>query len=54
MGRETWCRGSCKLSSQAENRVHLQPDHAQVRKKRKKRKKEPVWCSSTGSSGLPR
>jgi hypothetical protein len=26
----------------------------QLRKKRNKSKKEPVWCSSTGASGLPR
>jgi hypothetical protein len=34
--------------------VHLQPHHAQLRKKPKKSKKEPVWRSSTGASGLPR
>jgi hypothetical protein len=32
--------------------VHLQPHHAQLRKKRIKSKKEPVWRSSTGASGL--
>ena len=32
--------------------MHLQPHHAQLRKKRNKSKKEPVWCSSTGASGL--
>ena len=46
------CRGSCKSSPQAENRVHLQLHHAQLRKKRNKSKKEPVWRSSTGASGL--
>src|SRR5215211_5822516 len=46
------CRGSCKSSPQSENRVHLQPHHAQLRKKRNKSKKEPVWRSSTGASGL--
>jgi hypothetical protein len=38
----------------SENRVHAQPPHAQLRKKRIKSKKEPVWRSSTGTSGLPR
>jgi hypothetical protein len=50
--RETLvCRGSCKSPPQAEIRVHLQPHHAQLRKKRNKSKKEPVWRSSTGASG---
>src|SRR5215211_6031664 len=48
------CRGSCKSSPELESGVHLQPHHAQLRKKRNKSKKEPVWRSSTGASGLPR
>jgi hypothetical protein len=35
--------GSYKSSPQSENQMHLQPHHAQLRKKRKKRKKVPVW-----------
>src|SRR5215211_9451480 len=35
----------------SEIRVHLQPHHAQLRKKRNKSKKESVWRSSTGASG---
>jgi hypothetical protein len=31
--------GSCKSSTESESRVHLQPHHAQLRKKRKKRNK---------------
>ena len=46
------CRGSCKSSPEPENQGHLQPHHAQLRKKRNKSKKEPVWRSSTGASGL--
>jgi hypothetical protein len=48
------CRGPRKSSQESENRVHLQSHHAQLRKKRNKSKKEPVWRSSTGASGLPR
>jgi hypothetical protein len=44
--------GSCKSSPESKNRVHLQTHHAQLRKKRNKSKKEPVWRSSTGASGL--
>jgi hypothetical protein len=54
MGEQPVCRGSRKSSPQSDNRVHLQPHHAQLRKKRNKREKEPVWRSSTGASGLPR
>ena len=32
--------------------MHLQPHYAQLRKKRNKSNKEPVWRSSTGASGL--
>src|ERR687889_504091 len=32
--------------------MHAQPHHAQLRKKRNKSKKEPVWRSSIGASGL--
>ena len=38
----------------SENRGHLQPHHTQLRKKRNKINKEPVWRSSTGASGLAR
>jgi hypothetical protein len=54
-GDRNLCAGRfCKASPQSENRVHLQPHHAQLRKKRNMSKKEPVWRSSTGASGLPR
>jgi hypothetical protein len=35
--------GSYKSSPQSENQMHLQPHHAQLRKKRNKSKKKPVW-----------
>jgi hypothetical protein len=53
MGRETlMCRRSRKPPPESENRVHLQPHHVQLGKKRNKSNKEPVWRSSTGASGL--
>ena len=55
MGRETLvCRGSCKSSPESENRVCTHSRLTQLRKKRNKSKKDPVWRSSTGASGLPR
>ena len=52
-GESNLCAGGSCKSSQAKNRVHLQPHHAQLRKKRNKSNKEPVWRSSTGASSLP-
>ena len=46
------CRRSRKPPPESENRVHLQPHHVQLGKKRNKSNKEPVWRSSTGASGL--
>jgi hypothetical protein len=46
--------GSCKSSPESENRVCTHSRLTQLRKKRHKSKKEPVWRSSTGASGLPR
>src|SRR5215208_5558985 len=45
---------SCKSSPRAREPSALQPHHAQLRKKRIKSNKEPVWRCSTGASGLPR
>jgi hypothetical protein len=45
---------SCKSSPSAREPSALQPHHAQLRKKRIKSNKEPVWRCSTGASGLPR
>jgi hypothetical protein len=45
---------SCKLSPESESRVCGHSRLMQLRKKRIKHKKEPVWRSSTGASGLPR
>jgi hypothetical protein len=45
--------GSCKSSPQAENRVHLRPHYVHLRKKRIKRRKEPVWRSSTALRAYP-
>src|ERR687898_3518649 len=53
-GEKPVCREPCKSSPQAENRLYLQSHHAQLRKKRNKSNKEPVWRSSTGASSLPR
>ena len=44
--------GSCKSSPQAESRVCAHSRLMQLRKQRNKSKKEPVWRSSTGASGL--
>ena len=47
MGRETLvCRGSCNSSPESENRVCTHNLLRQLRKKRIKRRKEPVWRSS--------
>ena len=43
--------GSCKSPLESESRVCA---HSRLMQLRKKRKKEPVWRSSTGASGLPR
>jgi hypothetical protein len=54
-GEETLCAGgSCKSSPESESRVCPPSRLMQLRKKRNKSKKEPVWRSSTGASGLPR
>jgi hypothetical protein len=45
--------GSCKSSPQAESRVCTPSRLMQLRKKRKKHNKQPVWRPSTGASGLP-
>jgi hypothetical protein len=53
--KKALCAGeSCTSPPESESRVHAQPHHAQLRKKRNKSKKEPVWRSSTGASDLPR
>jgi hypothetical protein len=46
--------GICKSSPESENRVCTPSLLRQPRKKRLKRRKEPVWRSSTGAWGLPR
>ena len=46
--------GSCKSSPESENRVCTPSGLMQLRKKRNKSKKEPVWRSSTGASRSPR
>ena len=43
---------SCKSSPESENRVCTPSCPTRLRKKRNKSKKEPVWRSSTGASGL--
>ena len=51
-GEKPVCRGSCKSSPESENRACTHSRLMQLRKKRNKSKKEPVWRPSTGASGL--
>src|SRR5919112_422536 len=51
-GEKPVCGGSCKLTSESEYQVCTPSRLMQLRKKRNKSKKEPVWRSSTCASGL--